>query len=345
MFDQLLAHPGVEEVLTLRSSFGFMAFHGGSLEEVTDVIASAAAEQAGASYYGVLQPADLQWHIPSTKVDPAHSEALRQFLDHVDVVVTVHGYGREGYWATLLVGGQNRVLAGHLGAHLQRRLPAYEIATDLDRIPSELRGLHPQNPVNLPPSGGVQLELPPRVRGTSPLWWDWEGPGVTPHTTSPDRRPGRGGPHLARLARVSPSGREALDHPTALRTAGVPEPVVQPARAALPELHDVVHHPVPTPVWRARHVGAGEAILHGGHLGVQLGAVGQRRALRRRPRPDLAGPRPRREVGVGLAGVDLLDRAAHAHLAVQLQPAEGQARVRLGGELAALGRAEVGEEA
>lgn len=184
MFDQLLAHPGVEEVLALRSAFGFMAFHGGSLEEATDVIASAAAEQAGASYYGVLQPPDLQWHIPSTKVDPAHSPALGRFLDHVEVVVTVHGYGREGYWATLLLGGQNRRLAEHLGGHLRARLPAYEIATDLDRIPSELRGLHPQNPVNLPRRGGTQLELPPRVRGSSPLWWDWEGPGVTPHTAA-----------------------------------------------------------------------------------------------------------------------------------------------------------------
>jgi hypothetical protein len=28
----------------------------------------------------------------------------------------------------------------------------------------------------------VQIELPPRVRGTTPLFWDWEGPGLTPHT-------------------------------------------------------------------------------------------------------------------------------------------------------------------
>ena len=181
-FDQLLGHPGVQEVLELRSSFGFMAYHGGSLEEMTDVIAAAAAEQAGASYYGVLQPADLQWHIPSTKVDPAHSEALQAFVDHVDTVVTVHGYGREGYWATLLLGGGNRTLAEHVGAHLRARLPAYDIATDLERIPSELRGLHPQNPVNLPVHRGAQLELPPRVRGSSPLWWDWEGPEPTPHT-------------------------------------------------------------------------------------------------------------------------------------------------------------------
>jgi phage replication-related protein YjqB (UPF0714/DUF867 family) len=184
MFDELLSHSGVVEVVELRSCFGFMAFHGGSLEEMTDVIASAAAARAGASYYGVLQPPDLQWHIPSTKVDPAHSSALAGFLDHVDVVVTVHGYGREQFWTSLLLGGTNRPLAEHVGSHLQAALPAYDIVTDLERIPAPLRGLHPQNPVNLPRGAGVQLELPPRVRGTSPLWWDWEGPALTPHTES-----------------------------------------------------------------------------------------------------------------------------------------------------------------
>jgi phage replication-related protein YjqB (UPF0714/DUF867 family) len=182
VFDELLRHPGVEEVLELRSTFGFMAYHGGSLEEVTDVIAAAAAARAGASYYGVLQPADLQWHIPSTQVDPLHSPQLAAFLDHIDVAITVHGYGREGYWTTLLLGGGNRTLADHVGAHLRAALPAYEIATELERIPLPLRGLNPRNPVNLPQGGGVQLELPPRVRGTSPLWWDWDGPGLNPHT-------------------------------------------------------------------------------------------------------------------------------------------------------------------
>jgi phage replication-related protein YjqB (UPF0714/DUF867 family) len=182
MFDELLAHPGVVEVLQLRSTFGFMAFHGGSLEEMTDVVAAAAAERSGASYYGVLQPPDLQWHIPSTMVDPAHSEALATFLAHVEVVITVHGYGREGFWTTLLLGGANRRLAEHVGSHLRTALPAYEIATDLERIPEPLRGQHRRNPVNRPRGGGVQIELPPRVRGASPLWWDWDGPGLTPHT-------------------------------------------------------------------------------------------------------------------------------------------------------------------
>src|SRR3954454_13571505 len=117
-FASLLAHPGVEEVLEVRGRFGFMAFHGGSLEEMTDVIARAAAEQAGASYYGVHQPKDLQWHLPSTAIDPMVSPPLADFLDHVDVVITIHGFGREGFWSTLLVGGQNRELAAHVGGHL-----------------------------------------------------------------------------------------------------------------------------------------------------------------------------------------------------------------------------------
>src|SRR5262249_40310815 len=178
------AHPGVEEIVELRGPFGFMAFHGGSLEEMTDVIAGAAAVEAGASFYGGHQPPHLPWHPPSTPFHPPASPALPSFADHVDVVVTVHGYGREGLWATLLLGGRNRLLAEHLGRCLRPALPVYDIATDLDRIPVELRGLHPRNPVNLPRGAGVQIELPPRVRGSSPLGWDGEGPGRTPHPTA-----------------------------------------------------------------------------------------------------------------------------------------------------------------
>lgn len=181
-FAELLAHPEVDEVVTLRSRFGFMAYHGGGLEEMTDVIAQAAAERCGASYYGVHQPVGMERHIPSVHIDPAVSPALQSFLDHVDIVVTVHGFGRQGYFTSLLLGGRNRELAHHVGGHLREVLPAYDIVTDLDEIPRDLRGQHSANPVNLPRLQGVQIELPPRVRGSSPLWWDWEGPGLTPHT-------------------------------------------------------------------------------------------------------------------------------------------------------------------
>jgi len=166
--DELLALPGAAEEVELRSRFGFMAFHGGRLEEMTDVVASLAATLADASYYGILTPADAP-HLPSTAFQPSASPALARFLDHVEVVVTVHGYGRNGLWTSLLAGGSNRDLAAHVAAHLRPALPDYEIVDDLDAIPDGLRGLHPENPVNRPSQGGVQLELPPRVRGTSPL--------------------------------------------------------------------------------------------------------------------------------------------------------------------------------
>ena len=185
-FAQILETPGVREVCELRSGHagrvGFMAYHGGNLELQTDVIANAAAIRSGASYYGVLQPGPMRQHLSSIKVRPAESAALRSFIDHVDIVVTVHGFGRRGMFSSLLLGGSNRPFAEHVGDALRSELPAYDVVTDLDTIPKKLRGLHPDNPVNLPRQQGVQIELPPRVRGSSPLWWDWEGPGLTPHT-------------------------------------------------------------------------------------------------------------------------------------------------------------------
>lgn len=184
MFAQLLRHDGVEEVLHLRSPFGFMAFHGGSLEEHTDTIAIAAAARAGASVYAVIQPPELRWHIPSIDVDPEHSPALQAFLDHVDVAVALHGFGRDGLWTSLLVGGGNRELARHVGDHLAPRLPGYRVIDALDEIPAPLRGVHPRNPVNRTRAGGVQLELPPRVRGMGPFWREWDGDGPVPQAAA-----------------------------------------------------------------------------------------------------------------------------------------------------------------
>ncbi|HKY15478.1 MAG TPA: poly-gamma-glutamate hydrolase family protein [Microthrixaceae bacterium] len=190
MLDSLLAQPGVEERLVLGSRFGLMGFHGGSLERMTDVIATAAAERSGASLYTVRQPEHLRWHVPSRLFDPAHSPQLAAFLHHVDVVVAVHGYGRPGRFSTVLLGGSNRALAARLSTELRAGLDDYEIVDDLASVPEELRGLHPDNPVNRARGGGVQLELPPRVRGLGPYWdahpYDGRaGQGLSPHALSP----------------------------------------------------------------------------------------------------------------------------------------------------------------
>jgi phage replication-related protein YjqB (UPF0714/DUF867 family) len=166
--------------VALRSTFGFLAFHGGSLERRTDRIATEAAERCGASLYAVVQPPDLRWHLPSIEVTPAASPRLAEFLAHVDVGVAIHGYGREGLWSTLLLGGGNRELARHVGGHLAAALDDHEVRTDLHEIPAELRGVHAANPVNLLRGGGAQLELPPGVRGLTPRWAEWSGPGLPP---------------------------------------------------------------------------------------------------------------------------------------------------------------------
>jgi phage replication-related protein YjqB (UPF0714/DUF867 family)/gamma-glutamylcyclotransferase (GGCT)/AIG2-like uncharacterized protein YtfP len=163
---ELLAERGVSESSTLRSRFGFLAIHGGGLEQMTDVIAERAAEAAGASVYVVRHPDHYGHHLPSAKYLAAESDQLTEFLDHVKVAVSLHGYGRLGRSTQLLAGGGNRRLAQHLAEHIQ--IPGYQVITDLDAMPRELRGMHPDNPVNRARGGGTQLELSPRVRGISP---------------------------------------------------------------------------------------------------------------------------------------------------------------------------------
>jgi phage replication-related protein YjqB (UPF0714/DUF867 family) len=128
----------------------------------------------------VLHPPPDPAHLPSTLVRPAASPALARFIEHVDVVVTIHGYGRSGRFTEVLLGGRNRELAATIAARLRAVLVDYRAVTDLDEIPRELRGLHPDNPVNLPAHAGVQIELPPRARGLGPRWADWDGDGLVP---------------------------------------------------------------------------------------------------------------------------------------------------------------------
>lgn len=181
---ELLGFDGVHEQVTLatRSRVGFLALHGGHLEQVTDRIALAAAERAGASAYVVHHPHGLDHHLPSVRYRRDESAALHGFLDHVDVVVSLHGYGRVGWWTRLLLGGANRELAHALAAELSPRLPDYDLVSDIEVLPRELRGTHRDNPVNATPGGGVQLELPPRVRGLSPYSPPPDADGWSPPT-------------------------------------------------------------------------------------------------------------------------------------------------------------------
>lgn len=187
MLRSLLANPDVEEVSELRGSFGLMAFHGGNLERTTDVIAIEVAERCNASLYAVIQRPPLRQHVPSIHFDPEDSPALARFLDHVDTVIAVHGYGNEDRFWDLLLGGRNRELAEHLGRSIRGALPdQFGVVTDIEQMPAPLRGQHPANPVNLPRNHGVQLELPPTVRWNraEKNWSDHDGTPRAPQVAA-----------------------------------------------------------------------------------------------------------------------------------------------------------------
>jgi phage replication-related protein YjqB (UPF0714/DUF867 family) len=171
VLDELLATVGVQERFVAGSRVGICALHGG-LEQGPAEIAEAAATASGASFYAVVQPDDLRWHVPSHRYDPSLSDGLRAFLASIDIVISVHGFGgvrdADDRWTTALLGGTNRELAADLAGALTRALPQYRWIADLDSMPRHLRGLHPANPVNRVAQGGVQLELPPRVRRSGP---------------------------------------------------------------------------------------------------------------------------------------------------------------------------------
>jgi phage replication-related protein YjqB (UPF0714/DUF867 family) len=160
---QLLAHPEVDATIELRSEIGVLAYHGG-VELGTYELACLVAESSGASLYALTQPDMLRWHVPSVLVDPGEDPGLAAVLDHIRVAMSIHGYGRRDRPWDVLLGGTNRTLAATVAAALRAEIPEVVVIDDLVAIPPALRGLHPANPVNLPAEGGVQIELPLRLR-------------------------------------------------------------------------------------------------------------------------------------------------------------------------------------
>jgi|TARA_B100001105_G_scaffold39614_2_gene28544 phage replication-related protein YjqB (UPF0714/DUF867 family) len=181
---ELLAVDGVTEELEIRSTVGVLAIHGGGLERATDVVAREVADRTGSSFYALVQPDGSRRHLPSTRFIRGVSVRLDSFLEQVDTVMSIHGYGRhDDFWA-ILVGGANRPLAHHVAGHLRGTLPEeYRVVDDVDAMPRTLRGLHPDNPVNHPAGGGVQVELPPSIRWNRDHrdWSDHDGTPRSEH--------------------------------------------------------------------------------------------------------------------------------------------------------------------
>lgn len=140
-----------------------MALHGG-IEPPTFRIARKVADCIEASLYAVVQPTDRDevGHLTSTLYDRSDSMLLSAFLDRVQVALSIHGMNRLNMNDEIALGGTNRRLAAQLGRAM--RQAGLKAIDDLDRIPRYLRGTHPDNPVNIPLYGGVQIEIGRHLR-------------------------------------------------------------------------------------------------------------------------------------------------------------------------------------
>jgi phage replication-related protein YjqB (UPF0714/DUF867 family) len=158
---------GASELVHAAGPVGILALHGGRIEPGTETIARLVARQTGASLYvyaGQLPRGNLRLHRPSPYDDAELPAALRRFLDHIQLAISIHGHGRPE--ETVFVGGLNGPLAARLAELGRSALPRYGWISDPAAVPRGLRGRHPRNAVNLPPDRGVQVELPRSLRET-----------------------------------------------------------------------------------------------------------------------------------------------------------------------------------
>ena len=81
--------------MELRSSFGVCALHGGGLERATEAVARDVAKETNSSYYALIQPEGSRLHLSSKNFNPAESSKLNKFLQKIDTIISVHGYGKD----------------------------------------------------------------------------------------------------------------------------------------------------------------------------------------------------------------------------------------------------------
>ncbi|MFQ6089174.1 MAG: poly-gamma-glutamate hydrolase family protein [Candidatus Methanofastidiosia archaeon] len=163
---EILKHPQVKEYSKIQGKVGIMAIHGGNIEPGTEQISNHISKLSSASLY-VLSVRTHEreyerFHLSSTKIDTSESETLKEFLEHIEAAISIHGHGRRKCKNTIFLGGLNRKLRKLTEEMLKERL-YYEILNE-DKVPESLRGENPKNIVNLAKNHGVQIELPKKLR-------------------------------------------------------------------------------------------------------------------------------------------------------------------------------------
>lgn len=166
-FARLLEDPAVDETFAPGAGpVAIFAPHGGGIEPGTEEIARALAAACGAGLYvlaGRRGSGNRALHVASTGMPPRVSAKLDAALAACRVALAVHGHGLPV--DAVFVSGQASRAVAAVAAALRPALGArYAVIDEVARIPPGLRAVSPGNFVNRPAGGGVQLELPRRLR-------------------------------------------------------------------------------------------------------------------------------------------------------------------------------------
>ncbi len=156
---------GFVEYARFAGGVAVLAVHGGGIEPGTEELAEYAAAETGCSLYvfsGRLEKGNSRLRRMSRSLFREEDSLRSRVIGQANAVISIHGHGRDAN--EIYAVGASEVLKGMFVELMAQRLPAFPVVTDPAKIPKGLAGLHPDNVVNLPAGGGLQLELPARLR-------------------------------------------------------------------------------------------------------------------------------------------------------------------------------------
>lgn len=156
--------PYWKEYTILRGPVGLMAFHGGAIEMGTEEMANYIRSKTDCSLYvfsGRLSRDNYEkLHIPSSLLNPVHSEKLSSFMMTVHTAIAFHGHRIDDF---ILVGGLNVALREKIVNALSD-FKVKDVMGDMSPSYKLVRGESLLNIVNKPQRRGVQVEVPYRLR-------------------------------------------------------------------------------------------------------------------------------------------------------------------------------------
>lgn len=155
--------------LTKKSKdIGVTAYHGGGIEigstELLQYIYEKRTTWSWYGFEGLLSADNGNLHITSTNFDEPRG---MDFIGHVNRAVSLHG--ASGDTPITYIGGMDVITR----AFIKSKLEAKGFVVQLASTESGIAGEQPNNFVNRPPKGGVQLEMTTQLRKNFFLNGDW----------------------------------------------------------------------------------------------------------------------------------------------------------------------------